>query len=146
LMQRAGVTTVDCMHGYTGEQNVRMTVRTASTINLAWSEDQADRMRKVGTNREVLGGFAPLHRAKAEPRGSRPRILIAPNYLNLPYSPQNQKYAHRFAALLAQGLPWLADRAEIRVRLHPLDDREIFRRRFAPNDPPAISETPRLAE
>lgn len=146
MLQQAGINTIHYAHGYMSEANLVTTWPLYSTYNVLWTEEQAALFRPLGWSRHCVGGYLPWARAATVPRGQRLRILVGSAYPLVPFQMHNLKYARRLARALADLDAQLGDRVELRVRLHPLDDREAWRRHFAPGDSPPLSTNQALGD
>jgi hypothetical protein len=146
ILQRAGMTTVDLMHGYVTEGNLQSSWRTTSTYNLSWTLDQAEWIARLGTNRHYVGGFAPLQVGSTPKRSGRPRVLLLSSYMWDPLFPNYARFARRLARAVTAWMQRVGDRVEVRARIHPLDDVTRWERHFAPSAPPLRTVGTTLAE
>ena len=146
-LQRAGVTTVDLMHGYVTEGNLQSSWRTTCTYNLSWTLEQAEWISRLGTNQHYVGGFAPLTMTTpAGGRSDRRRILVLSSYMWDPLFPSYAKFARRLARALTRWIGRVGERVEVRARLHPLDDINRWEKHFAPAQAPPRTIGTTLAE
>jgi hypothetical protein len=147
VLQRSGVRTVDVPHGYAYEGNLRSDFRSVSTYRLAWTEEQAARVRALSTNEVVVGGFMPWKRQAAKPRCTGAvRVLIVSNYCWEDVWGHNLKYSRRLAEAVKALQVAFGPRIQLRVRLHPLEDRATWERHFAPGESPPVSTRAYLGE
>ncbi len=145
VLQRCGHTTVDYMHGYPSEGTLRTLFRSRSTHAVAWTVEQAEALRARGTNRHFAGGYLPWRGEAAAERGPRPRVLVLQGYACFGSFEYYEKHARRLARALEVLERSFGSRVELRVRLHPHDDRQRWERRFALGHAPRTSDSERAA-
>jgi hypothetical protein len=125
--QREGITTIDFVHGYATYGNLRTAWRSRSSISVSWTDEQAARYREMGSNQDSWGGYFPYQALPKRPSRARPRILVLLSYVQ-GYSPfpANRKYARRMGRAIRAMLSQVGDRADVRIRLHPMDRPEAW--------------------